>query len=332
MKLLQALTVAALATCGVSACGGGGSDGAMQQPVPISTITVLEAANAMAVAGAAAEAALESDDLGGIAEFTGVTVAVPGTVSKSGSMVVTGKFTQGGIGGVISFIPFGPETLPCDVRGTVTVSGDLADPTTLSITDVIRIDADLCEDIAGQVIDGMLELTITNIDGDILNSSLVLLSVDLVVTEFSVTESGETMVANGDIGTTVDNRTPPVIEGSVFGDRISVSGMGTTETLSNFLTVYTEDTSTFPVMWTTNAQGTVESSDFTGEVTYATPLTFEGLGENYPYAGELLVTGANGGTLLLITVNDQQVIIEADYDGDGELDDTIETTWVALEE
>ena len=168
MKAVHAFTVGTLVVCGVSACGGGGSEGAVQQPVPISTIAVLDAANAMAVAGAAAEAALESDDLGGIAEFTGVTVAVPGTVSKSGGMVVAGKFAQGGIGGVISFIPFGPETLPCDVKGTVTVSGDIADPTTLSINDVVRIDADLCEDVAGQVIDGMLELTITNIDGDIL--------------------------------------------------------------------------------------------------------------------------------------------------------------------
>jgi hypothetical protein len=161
---------------------------------------------------------------------------------------------------------------------------------------------------------------------------------DGAVTDFKVTASGETTTAHGDVATTVDTRTPPVIEGSVFGEKFTVSGMGKTESIMNFSTIHTEDTSTFPVSWTSNSMGTVDSSEFDGAVTYETPVTFLGSGENYPHTGELLVTGAEGATLRLIVVDDgvtqvepdYDVIIEADYDGIAGVDETLFLTWAEL--
>ena len=330
MKNLYVCLVSLFTAGALSACGGGGGPDNAAVPAPLPTAAVIDSGNAMAVAGATAEVALGTDDLGGIAGFTGLTLSVPGGINKSGGIVASAKLAQGGLG-LINFVPIGPETQLCTIRGSVTVSGNLADPTTISVNDEIRADSDNCEDEPGVVVDGLLEITITNIDGDILTSDLVLLSVELVATGFSVTENGAMMTATGDIGVTADNRTPPVVEGRVFGDRFSVTSMGRTDTLKEYLTIYTEDTSTFPVMWTNNAMGKVESSDFSGEVTYETPVTFAGLGENYPYVGELLITGANGGTLLLRTINDQDVEIEANYDGLGDPDETIVTTWAELD-
>ena len=76
--------------------------------------------------------------------------------------------------------------------------------------------------------------------------------------------------------------------------------------------------------------GTITSTQFDGEVTYETPVAFVALGDAYPHVGELLVTGANNATVRLIAVDEVNVRIEADYDGNGTIDETIDTTWDAL--
>jgi hypothetical protein len=55
---------------------------------------------------------------------------------------------------------------------------------------------------------------------------------------------------------------------------------------------------------------------------------FEGLDNDYPSTGELLVTGAGGWTVRLITVDNVDIIIEIDSDGMDPVDQTINTTWV----
>ena len=68
-----------------------------------------------------------------------------------------------------------------------------------------------------------------------------------------------------------------------------------------------------------NFEGTLVTSEFL-------------FGEEYPSIGELLVTGSNGATLHLVTTDNVFVEIFADYDGDGEVDETLSMTWVELEE
>ena len=85
-----------------------------------------------------------------------------------------------------------------------------------------------------------------------------------------------------------------------------------------------------PSLVTTTASGTVTSTQFEGAVTYSTPVPFEALADAYPYVGELLVTGANGATLRLVALDEANVRIIADYDGDGATDETIDTTWAEL--
>ena len=48
--------------------------------------------------------------------------------------------------------------------------------------------------------------------------------------------------------------------------------------------------------------------------------------------GELLVTGANNATLRLIAIDDVNIQIEADYNGDGIIDEIMNTTWGELED
>lgn len=86
----------------------------------------------------------------------------------------------------------------------------------------------------------------------------------------------------------------------------------------------------FRTLVTTTANGMVESALFDGAVTYATPLSFEAHRGAYTHSGELLVTGAGKATLRLVALDDVNVRILADYDGDGAMDETIDSTWAEL--
>ena len=44
-----------------------------------------------------------------------------------------------------------------------------------------------------------------------------------------------------------------------------------------------------------------------------------------------MVTGSNNATLHLIALDEVNVQIEADYDGDGVIDEVLNMTWVELE-
>ncbi|HEY5716707.1 MAG TPA: hypothetical protein VIS54_09850 [Psychromonas sp.] len=108
--------------------------------------------------------------------------------------------------------------------------------------------------------------------------------------------------------------------------------MGNTQSIKNFLNIYTENASLFPVPSTLEGEGTVSSSGFAGAVNYTTPVTFEASGDNYPEVGELLITGANNATLHLITLSNIDIQIDADYEGDGVIDETFYRLWSELEE
>jgi len=330
MKLTNVLIIGSASALGLAACSSGGNGDNTQLP-PTQTAAAIDAGNAMMIAGIAADAALETGELGGLTDLTGATASAPGGINKADTIASAAKVVQTTLGGAaINYIPLGPETVSCEGGGSVTISGDIADPTTFSAGDVINVDSDMCDDGIGSVVDGLLEMTIAEFTGDLITSEF-LFGVDLVVTDFMVTESGETEMANGDISTTIDTRMPPVAVGSVFGNRFIVEGMSSTESIRDFGTTYTEDSSIFPVAWTSNSMGKVDSTDFEGFVTYETPVTFQGFGESYPYIGELLVTGLDGSTLRLVTTDDVFVEIFADYDGDGEIDEVLSMTWVELE-
>lgn len=326
MKLIHTLVIASIAIVGLSACGGGSDGGSTPTPL---TLVTLDSGNATMVAGTASTAVFGTAEIGGLTDLTGSTSNAQGGVTKRDASAVAAKAAQGTLSNV-RFALFSADTSFCVVSGSVTVLSDLASPFTFTAGDFISADFDMCDDGEGETIDGMLEMTITSFEGDVLTSEF-LFGVDLLMTEFMVITLTDTMMADGDIGTTVDTRTPPIVEGSIFGDSFVISGMGVTETISMFSTLYTEDSSTFPVSWTNNSMGTVDSSEVSGAVRYETPLAFEGSGANYPHTGQLLVTGAKGATLLLRTIDDVNIEIDADYDGDGSVDETLVLTWAELE-
>ena len=307
----------------LGACNNGSSFNGTEEPSNTATLATIDSANAESVAAKSMGASMQAGSFGSITDIVGLTAGTPGGVSK---LAVSGA-RKSSITGIA--VPVGPETTQCVVSGSVTLSGDIADPVTLTPNDFLNFDWDNCDDGLGIVTDGLIGLTITGFSGD-LQSGELLLSTTLSVGNFRVTSGNSFESANGDISITVDTRTPPVSTAMTSGTLFAVSDNDGSTTLSSFSNSVTEDATVFPSTFVSTASGTVTSTEFSGAVNYATPVPFEALGDAYPHTGELLVTGANKATARLVAIDAINVRIEADYDGDNAVDQTIFTTWAAL--
>ncbi len=313
MKNLTRFALPAL-TLSLVACGGGSAS----TPPPNQSQAVINSGNAETVAGRSMNGAFQTGGYGGLSGAGGFVSSANSGLSKPAAA-----------GGAAYQIPIGPETTPCAVSGSTTISGDIANPATITPGDFFDIDWDNCDDGVGIVIDGLLGTTFTSFEGD-LSSGQTLLGMSLRIDNMLATAGNEFNSADGDIALTVDTTTPTLTVSTSTGSMFTVASHISTETLSTFSSTVTEDSSMLPSLVTTTASGTITSTQFDGAVTYGTQVLFEAFGDAYPYTGELLVTGANNATLRLIALDEVNVRIVADYDGDGATDETIDTTWAEL--
>lgn len=232
--------------------------------------------------------------------------------------------------GVVAKVPVGPETVPCDVSGTMTVSGDIANPLTLTAGDNFLIEADACDDGTGSVVDGTIDFTVDEFSGD-LTTGMYLLTMTVNLTDFQVAAAGEVVTSNGDSTVSIDTRSLPFVAVSVNGNRLTVDSNMRAATLSAYEANQTVDDGAAGSPYTMIASGTLDTTDLAGIVAYSTPVQFEGSGGGYPFTGELLVSGANNASARLIALDDVNVRIEIDTDGDGNVDATVDTSWAEID-
>ena len=143
----------------VSACGGSGGSAPIVSADPSLDIT---AANAELVAKIAYEAALENQQLGNAGN--GIIIgSSSGNISKIGGYIVTSSKSDN----LSSQVPIPEETIPCAVAGSTTITGDLADPITPTLTpgDFIQVEFSACDDGFDVVTDGILRADIDAFSG-----------------------------------------------------------------------------------------------------------------------------------------------------------------------
>jgi len=315
----------------VSGCGGGGSS-AVVSPEPTLPIT---SNNAMEVGKIAYEAALESqqlDDAGG-GLLIGSTQGL--VVNFDKNLEILSK--PGSPGTNISQIPIPPETVPCAQAGMQTISGDIADIVTPTLTagDWFQIVYSACDDGLGEIKDGTVRLDIDAFNGDFLGT-LNSMTFTLTLTNFQVSifenqspTPTDVITSNGGATLSVDALNFPSVSTNVSGISLVVDANATSESLTNFMSAFSVDGNLIPSPYSTSASGTLDSTQLAGVIRYSNPVTFTGLGGEYPSSGEFLVEGLDS-TLRLIAVNNVDVLIEIDLGADGTVDDTINTTWAAL--
>jgi hypothetical protein len=333
LQQTRTILCTALLTAAAAGCSGGGSGGGSADTGP--DLVQLSSANAKTIAGAVLASSLEGEELTQFAPAAGSSTAAK-PQAQSGTAKLYSKvesikdaqtaslLEQDQIGDLQATA--GRETTPCMVSGTVTLSGNLASTDTLTVGDTITAAFAGCDD-GVTLIDGTFAMKITRLSGDI-TSDLFAVGVDVTLTSFSVTEDGETVEADGSLSFFADSQQSPTITTTVTADSLTVTNGTASNTLADFSLTEVLDSAT--TAYSVSMQGTLTSTAFSGSVTFATPASLQGTGEGHAASGELLISGANGGTLHVIVLDGVNVRLELDADGNGLVDETIDAVWDEL--
>ncbi len=315
----------------VAACGGGsGGGGAPTGTTPVAS-AVLTTDNAVTVAGSTTDAALfsaEFDELGNLG-----IIGSPGgmaVVQSGGDASVTLAKQTASLRAETAEVSIGPETQDCQFGGQMTISAEIQNPETLTAGDTFSMTYLECDFGEGMVANGGIGFTVTSFDGD-LTAEDFSMGLNMTITDLSVVELGEEVTFDGDLSMSMSfTATGSVM--TMSGSSLTLSDGVEFFELSEFSTTATIDLSVFPQSFSVESNGFLMSSEFDGEVQFATTVALQGSGEENPGVGEFLITGANDATIRVIPMDGQNVRLELDLDGDGAVDPdgTLDMTWQEL--
>ena len=317
-RTVAVLLFAAFGIVTTIATGGGGGGGGTITPPDTGPTLTITVANGETVSTATVTGIMMMFDVSEISD--------PLVLSADDGTSALMKVGSGGSG---SEIPFSDVVEFCEAGGTITLSGDVADPNTLTVGDNITAVFDNCDDNDGYVIDGQLELTIAAIQGDPL-TNVFLLTLDMVLTDLVVTDDSGAATADGDMTLTLDSLDFPVIMTALSGNDLQLSEPGLSVTFEDYDHTLTVDAGVMPQAFLAEVFGRLASSALGGTVDYETVVPIEAAGDNPPYVGEILITGADSSQVRIVIVSEDVVRLEIDEDGDGVVDEFVDTTWWAL--
>ena len=328
----RALRILLIATAGcafIAACGGGSDgDGGLTGGIPPAEPATITAENAPLIAGTVAGVAMGQGvfssiltpaiPIGSIGADTAVTPVMKPVFSAA---MKTASPSQ------LYATSSGQE--PCAVSGTVDVTINISNPEQPSVNDRFDFLFTACDDGSGVVVNGGMSITISSIGGDVASGNF-LLGMRIEFSAFAVTEGGETTSAEGSITFEIDTSDPTVTTITVSTSALVTTSAGTEEVLTNFTVRITEDASMFPTAVTVETSFTFSSPRIGGEVTVTTSLSLQSMGSDYPFVGELTITGAGNAVIVMIALDANTVRLVIDVDGDGATDETLEMTWDEL--
>ena len=305
----------------LGACGDGSL---FPEPDQVITNGSITPANALDTTRVSWQAAVTSGNFATIGGSLGLSAGTGGGMSKTGNSAVTAA----NFDGLLQKVPFGPDEFQCLTSGTVTISGDIADPTDptrLSNGDTFQVVYVACNDGVGEVLDGTIDFTVGDFAGDLI-AGTYMLSMDALTTDLQVNTGGLTTVSNGDTTVALDTMETPFIDVGTSGTRMRVDSNARSDILIDFQSNQTVDGNVAPAPYTLSAAGSLDSTLLDGVVGYSTIETFQGVGTDFPTQGRLRVQGS-GSSLELVAIDNVNVDIEIDSNGDGTIDVTISTTW-----
>jgi len=286
----------------------------------------ITSANALVVTKVTYQTALATGAAAELSGGTGLLASAPSPTAK-----IDGSFaTANVIDATTASIPIPPTVESCPEGGTTTLSGDIADPLTPTLTpnDFFDIAYTMCDD-GFSVIDGNLFYVVDAFAGDLLNG-IYDLTMTASFTDFQVATAEDTLVSNGDVTVRLNTLQIPLVAADVSGTSLSIDGISSSQTLTNFASSHSQEVGQIPSPYSRSSSGTLNSTLLPGVVSYSTPVTFAGFDADYPSSGEFLIAGESS-SARLIAIDNVNIRVEVDADGDGVVDDTIETTWAALD-
>ena len=305
----------------IAACSG--SSDQFDSPGPEGGTFNITSANGQTAAQVAWESVVASGELTDLGGSLGFAAAAPDGVSKASLTKPAGLVVS-----VMQKIPFGPDIFACLSDGSVTISGDIAVPGTLTADDTFTVVYTLCDEGTGEVVDGLVEFTVGDFTGELL-AGAYMLSMDAVVTNLQVLTGTDTLTSTGDATVTLDTMVSQFVEAGTSGTSMTTDSNASSATIMSFQSHQTLDGNQQNLPYTISASGRLDTTKLGGIVSYSTPVEFSGAGTDFPSEGVLLVEGTNS-LARLTAVDNVSVTIELDINGDGVTDETVNTTWVDL--
>jgi len=281
------------------------------------TLATITTENAKVIAGVAARTALENDFFVDILSenLPIFSIGSQQTLSSIAGLASPSKLlaAQSGL-------------FDCAVFGTVDIDLTVANPLTLSEGDVFGFMFTSCNQGTGTVASGGMAVTITALDGDFASGEF-LLGMSLEVTALSITQNGDETSATGIISIEIDTTMPPIRTITVSVGALASTSGGMTEVITNMTVTITQDDSMFPTGVTVETSFTVSSPRIGGDIVVSTSIALQSSGAEYPFVGELRIMAAGNSVIILIALGGDSVRLEIDIDGDGAMDDSLDTTW-----
>jgi hypothetical protein len=298
-------------TLGLGGCGGGSTDDAIE---PSAAAAVIDAQSAPAVAGVVANAVADSRELGALGGFS--VPSAPGSIAATG-----GDAPQ------ILAATYGPESVDCEVSGSMIVSGSQAVSQSVTVGDAVIIEFFECDNGGDAVVDGRLEFEIVAFAGDLATGQMTLtVSMTLVSLSFGV--DGANGAMDGTVSFTLDTTNAPETFIALSSASFVVESGGSSATLRDYIATIVIDPMLATV--TIDSSATLSTAAFDGEVSYVTAesLVFTATGE--PVSGKIVVDGADDATLTISILGADYIELGIDTDGNGTVDALIMTSWDAL--
>lgn len=326
---------AAAAAVLLGACGGGGgSGGSAAQPAPVA-IQITQG-NAKPVGAHAADSV---QNTGAAQGSTGLVAGVEVQGGGSGgasTLLLAGVARTLARRGTAPALASGIEvTEACDGgRGSMTVSGSVADPDRLARGDSLAISASQCS-IGGDTIDG--SLTISVIDGQVSNPVAYpfRVALALVASNLSITTGGVASTSHGDVtldwSATSDSVQTLLASGSSLANGTLQGGVSRSATWRHYSQSIhlsgTEVTSTLSADVESNSP---QLGPGGGRYGVATPTALRwSTSTGLPVAGVILVSGA-GNSRLKATFSLGGATLEVDADGNGSYESVVDSTAAEL--
>jgi hypothetical protein len=330
----------ALVAGALAGCGGGASAGGTMSAAPgPNTPLAIGQDNATATAAEAIVTPATLADTATSAAGAGAApAAVPPSLSSLDRRVVQRWFSSQNAKPAAA----GTVTMPCAVGGSFTAVTS-ADGKTLTVTF-----AD-CSEVAGTSVGGTqtyANLTLTTQTTLDSISANVTDALTIAVGAVSYAETGDyafSFSANKTVGGGISTETFGLIGSSLS---ISVSKSGAvfdSVTLSNFDFNFEEDLTVSPHQLYSSFNYTLASSRLNGQITVATTQEFKQIVDPaethlYPYAGQLIIAGANSERLQVTILGDETFVppagegqIELQLDsGTGSFGPAVWLSWAAL--
>ncbi len=222
------------------------------------------------------------------------------------------------------------STSDCSNGGTFTSAFDDKDGNNqVSGGDVITATFAQCGESSTVTVNGSVVVTVTGTPTDTqFSASAQFQNLTIVDDGATSTVSGTVAVTETDMTTLSDSTITVGAGGLTVG--VASSGYNDTIAFQQGLVITTAVVGTGSNVSVTVA-GSLSSTALGGTVGIVTPVALsQGDTDPYPVSGEMIITGGSGSKLLVTVLNNAQVKLELDANGDGSIDSTSTVAWSTL--